>query len=103
MPRTPNTQTNDTAFDNATVEAVWKKGASVAGYDAGQYRKDRCGARMQRDRYDKTTQFGWEIDHIKPVSTGGTDDLANLQLLYWENNRHKSDNYPNWSCKVGTP
>jgi hypothetical protein len=103
MPRTPNTRTNGAAFDDATVEAVWRKGTSVAGHDANQYRKDRCGALMQRDQYGKTTQYGWEIDHSRPVSSGGSDDLSNLQPLHWENNRYKGDNYPNWSCKVGTP
>ena len=58
---------------------------------------------MQRSKYGKTEQWGWEIDHVKPVSQGGTDDLSNLQPLYWENNRHKGDAYPNWECKVTTP
>jgi len=39
-----------------------------------------------------------EIDHIKPVSLGGTDDLRNLQPLHWRNNRYKGDNYPDWDC-----
>jgi 5-methylcytosine-specific restriction endonuclease McrA len=55
---------------------------------------------MQRSKYGQTTQFGWEIDHTRPVSKGGTDDLANLQPLQWENNRHKGDDYPDGSCKT---
>lgn len=63
---------------------------------------DCCGALMRRDLYGVTTRkgLGWEIDHIKPVAHGGADDLGNLQPLQWENNRGKSDNFPNWTCSV---
>ena len=61
------------------------------------FKIDKCGSLMKREKYGKTENYGWEIDHIKPVSKGGTDDLANLQPLYWENNRKKADIYP-WSC-----
>ena len=98
MPRKFSTRINEAVFDEGTIEAVWKKGAPESGLTI--YRKDYCGASMQRDKYGKLEQYGWEIDHKKPVSKGGTDDLDNLQPLQWENNRHKGDDYPNWTCKV---
>lgn len=98
MARAPGTRTNGAGFDEATVEAVWNKGTPEPAFPG--YRKDACGASMQRSKYGKTEQWGWEIDHIKPSAEGGTDELSNLQPLQWENNRHKGDDWPNWSCKV---
>lgn len=100
MFRAPSTNRNGFGFDLATINAVWAKATIVHGYDAAIFRKDSCGAWIKREDYGKTTTNGWEIDHIQPVSLNGSDDLYNLQPLQWENNRHKSDSWPNWSCAV---
>lgn len=90
-------------FTQQTRVAVWQKGKVVAGYDPAKYRMDSCDALIEWDEYGNTTVAqGWEIDHIKPVEKDGGDDLANLQPLQWQNNRGKGDNYPNWSCTVGS-
>ncbi|MBU2061071.1 MAG: HNH endonuclease [Bacteroidetes bacterium] len=89
------------SFDQNTIEAVWQKGQIVPGYDSSKYRKDQCGVWMTRSEYGNTgSVYGWEIDHIKPKSQRGSDSLFNLQPLQWENNRHKSDNWPQWYCKL---
>ncbi len=85
-------------FDEATIETVWRKAQVDIGYH--MFRKDCCGATILRNAYGKTTSVGWEIDHIVPVSRGGTDDLDNLQPLHWENNRQKGDDFPRWVCKI---
>lgn len=84
-------------FDESTIQQVWMKARQEANNDPNIYRKDYAGAWIRRDQYGKETEYGWEIDHLNPVSNGGTDDLSNLYPLQWSNNRSKSDDYPNWS------
>ncbi len=98
--RTPGKRKDGSGFSKETVEAVWQKGTPIPGLPAYEYRKDYCGATMKRSLYGETVKYGWEIDHIRPVSKGGGDDLSNLQPLQWENNRHKGDDYPYWTCKI---
>lgn len=95
MARQRNTNRNGGSFDDATKLAVWNKGRIILGYSPNEFRRDACGATMSWYRYgDINNPQGWEIDHIKPVSRGGGDELANLQPLQWENNRSKADSYP---------
>lgn len=98
MARVRNTKSDGISFSETTIEAVWQKGTPESNLTT--YRKDKCGASMQRTKYGITEQYGWEIDHIKPVSKSGSDDLSNLQPLQWENNRQKDDNWLIWSCAV---
>jgi hypothetical protein len=99
--RSRGTNRSGGKFDALTVQLVWNKATPMPGHDANQVRKDSCGAIMHRSQYGNTeSSFGWEVDHVRPVSKGGGDELANLQALQWENNRGKGDDWPNWTCAV---
>lgn len=101
MNRIRGSKSSGSNFDEYTINAVWQKGTIIVGYDANVWRKDSCGAIIKRSEYGNTnSNNGWEIDHIRPVVQNGTDDLYNLQPLQWENNRYKSDNFPNWTCAI---
>lgn len=77
---------------NDLIQKVWEKGQAMAGNDPNVFRKDKCGAWIRRTNHgDINSGWGWEIDHITPVSKGGTDDLSNLRPLHWINNRERQD------------
>jgi 5-methylcytosine-specific restriction endonuclease McrA len=98
MARNHNTDRNGTPWTEQTKKAVWEKGIIDPQYDKDTYRKDKCGYYMQWSEHgNRDSKYGWEIDHINPVSNGGDDSLQNLQPLYWENNANKSDK-TNWEC-----
>ncbi|OFY84506.1 MAG: hypothetical protein A3F72_13945 [Bacteroidetes bacterium RIFCSPLOWO2_12_FULL_35_15] len=100
-----NRQIDKKIFTPELIEKAWEKGKIVSDFDPQMIRKDKCGALIKKDLYGVTKgslSMAWEIDHIKPKSLGGTDDLTNLQPLQWENNKHKKDNYPSWSCLLSS-
>lgn len=87
-------------FSEEVIEEVWQKAVPVDNNDPKIWRKDFAGAWIRRDQYGKTSNYGWEIDHLRPVSQGGSDAIANLLPMHWENNRKKADNYPSFFSEV---
>ncbi len=64
------------SFSEDIVWQVWSKAYVTTVSDAPVWRKDECGAWIQRTQYgNRNSQYGWEIDHIMPKSEGGTDDI----------------------------
>ncbi len=77
------------SFSKETIQEVWEKGTIVKNVDSNIWRKDQCGAWINRNKYgDRNSDYGWEIDHISP---GDNDNISNLRPLQWQNNVDKSD------------
>lgn len=77
-----------------TIIKVWNKAKKINGYDPDMWRQDFAGAWIRKDAYGTHSQYGWEIDHLRPISKGGTNEIENLTVLHWRNNLKKNTDYP---------
>lgn len=84
-------------FTDEEIQYAWDNAKKISGKNPDQWRQDYAGAHIWKCKYgDTTSQYGWEVDHLKPLAKNGTYAKDNLMALQWENNRHKGDNYPHW-------
>lgn len=74
-----------------TKDKVWNLADKVSGKDPNLYRQDPYGNTMYKHSHGKSTSMGWDIDHIKPQSRGGSDYINNLQALNASTNRSKGN------------
>lgn len=88
---------------------VWEKARVVDGFNSDMYRKDACGAWIVWNKFGvQDNAYGWEIDHIYPMSrlvTAGFSeeeiwDVRNLRPLQHQNNASKRDDYPSYTAVV---
>ena len=87
--------------EESTIQFVWEKGITVKDFDPNLVRKDACGAWIVRNAYgNRNNVYGWEIDHVYPISLGGDDDEKNLRPMQWENNKSKSNDYPSYVAAI---
>ena len=67
--------------------AVWVKGHPIPGFDPGMWRRDDHGFAIRFWDYgDRSSDFGWEQDHITRVADGGSNHISNLRPLNWHVN-----------------
>ena len=72
-------------------EMVWEAAATIPGKNPKTHRQDAFGNPMFWRSYGKRTPMGWMLDHIWPVSKGGSNELKNIQALQTAENTNKSN------------
>ncbi len=70
---------------------AWTSAKVIRGKSPAKYRKDPYGNTMYKASQGKSSPMGWDVDHIKPKSKGGSDSTRNLQALNSSVNRSKGD------------
>lgn len=73
------------------IEKAWDSAKKLQGEDPDKYRQDPYGNKICKGSYGKSSEMGWEVDHIKPEARGGSDTTKNLQALKTGINRSKQD------------
>jgi len=88
---TKSTRKRTTYGSSKAKNSVWNKAKTIGGKNPKVYRKDPYGKTMCYSSYGKCTPMGWQIDHIKPQSKGGSHDIRNLQAMTSRLNNKKSN------------
>ena len=78
-------------MNKTQINKVWSSAKVVRGKDSDVYRQDPYGKIMYKKSYGKNSDMGWEVDHIKPQSKGGSDATRNLQALNSGINKSKGN------------
>lgn len=95
-------------FTKEQLEVIWQKGREVEGLNPDKYRKDAAGAIIKKDDRRVESEYGWEVDHVFPkaklkergIPEELWDAMVNLRPFHAQNNRRKSDDYPNYTRAV---
>ncbi len=75
------------------ISEAWERATKPRGKNPDIWRRDCKRRLIRKGSYGTKGEYGWEIDHKKPISKKGSDHGHNLQAMHWEENRKKSDKY----------
>jgi len=77
--------------DKDIKDKVWNKAKKINGKNPNLYRLDPYNTEVFFHSHGKNSLKGWNIDHIKPISKNGSNDIINLQVLNSKINLKKSN------------
>lgn len=91
-------------YSNNQIEEAWQRATTIEGVDPNEWRKDPCGAWINKNEYGKQSPYGWSIDHIIPkvLFENNSYDVksCNRRAMHWENNNSKADSFPQYNAVV---
>ena len=62
--------------------AAWSNGHPIPNFDPAAWRYDDAHRPLRfSDFQNQASEFGWDIDVIRPLALGGADNLTNLRPL----------------------
>lgn len=76
------------------TEWAWNQAKTIRGKNPNLYRRDELDNVIYKPSFGTDGPKGWEVDHRKPESKGGTDHRKNLRALQTAANQKKGDKYP---------
>ena len=84
-------------YTEDTILKVWQKGQIDEYNVPNNFRKDNCGAWIERVEYGNTNSpYGWYIDKIN--QNLNSDDITNLYPVHSKNNLRNQDG--TIACKI---
>jgi hypothetical protein len=87
-------QTQNDECGNRVICKIGEKRSTVWEREFGDVNEaaDFAGYKILKGGFGKEkSEYGWDIDHIQPLSKGGTDTLENRQIVRMQTNREKAD------------
>ncbi len=69
---------------------VYGNQENVKDYTGRTMMKSACG--------NPSSSYHPTLDHIRPISKGGTDTLDNIVICHRDTNDEKADSFPHWKA-----
>ena len=69
-------------------DEIYGKKETVRDYAGRLMKRSACG--------DPSSPYHPTIDHIRPLSAGGSDVLGNIEICHRDTNGEKADRFPHW-------